>query len=382
MMILRKIIIGIIVLALVLPGCIAETNNVSFASLNNPKLLDYIRDEVYAELVANLDGEDYIVDDITAVYISQEYLEELEFNSQVNIYFGYTLAEVQAQFKDEKYVFTLGDNNETVVEKWEAYDDTYQRVLRNVAIGTGVILVCVTVSVATAGVGLTTTSLVFAASAKTGTIAALSGGLFGGVSAGVIKGVQTGDINEAVIEAALKGSEAFKWGAITGAVTGGISEISKISRAASYVDDAVLYEKGTVEIPSDLQQWQQAELRALNEYGGYEQLTFLDGKQVPFGTSGGTRPDVIRLLGDHIEAVEVKYYNLESSASVNTLYKELYREVSSRVLNLPKGSTQRIVLDVTNRGFSMDTIQTVQNGITELLKDVYPNIPIDILGVI
>ena len=381
-MILRKIIIGIIVLALVLPGCIAETNNVSFASLNNPKLLDYIRDEVYAELVANLDGEDYIVDDITAVYISQEYLEELEFNSQVNIYFGYTLAEVQAQFKDEKYVFTLGDNNETVVEKWEAYDDTYQRVLRNVAIGTGVILVCVTVSVATAGVGLTTTSLVFAASAKTGTIAALSGGLFGGVSAGVIKGVQTGDINEAVIEAALKGSEAFKWGAITGAVTGGISEISKISRAASYVDDAVLYEKGTVEIPSDLQQWQQAELRALNEYGGYEQLTFLDGKQVPFGTSGGTRPDVIRLLGDHIEAVEVKYYNLESSASVNTLYKELYREVSSRVLNLPKGSTQRIVLDVTNRGFSMDTIQTVQNGITELLKDVYPNIPIDILGVI
>ena len=381
-MILRKIIIAIIVLTLGLPGCIAETDNVSFASLNNPKLLDYIRDEVYAELVANLDGENYIVDDITAVYVSQEYLEELEFNSQVNVYFGYTLAEVQAQFKDEKYVFTLGDNNETVVEKWEAYDDTYQRVLRNVAIGTGVILVCVTVSVATAGVGLTTTSLVFAASAKTGTIAALSGGLFGGVSAGVIKGVQTGDFNEAVKEAALKGSEAFKWGAITGAVTGGISEISRITHAASYVDDAVLYEKGTVEIPSDLQQWQQAELRALNEYGGYEQLTFLDGQQVPFGTSGGTRPDVIRLLGDHIEAVEVKYYNLESSASVNTLYKELYREVSSRVLNLPKGSTQRIVLDVTDRGFSMETIQTVEKGITELLKDVYPNIPIDIMGAI
>ena len=381
-MTLRKIIIAIIVLALGLPVCIAETDNVSFPSLNNPKLLDYIRDEVYAELVANLDGEDYIVDDITAVYVSQEYLEELEFNSQVNIYFGYTLAEVQAQFKDEKYVFTLGDNNETIVEKWEAYDDTYQRVLRNVAIGTGVILVCVTVSVATAGVGLTTTSLVFAASAKTGTIAALSGGLFGGVSAGVIKGVQTGDINEAVKEAALRGSEAFKWGAISGAVTGGISEISKITRAASYVDDAVLYEKGTVEIPSDLQQWQQAELRALNEYGGYEQLTFLDGQQVPFGTSGGTRPDVIRLLGDHIEAVEVKYYNLESSASVNTLYKELYREVSSRVLNLPKGSTQRIVLDVTDRGFSMETIQTVEKGITELLKDVYPNIPIDIMGAI
>ncbi len=30
----------------------------------------------------------------------------------------------------------------------------------------------------------------------------------------------------------------------------------------------------------------------------------------------------------------------------------------------------------------MDTIQTVEKGISELLKDVYPNIPIDIMGAI
>ncbi len=53
---------------------------------------------------------------------------------------------------------------------------------------------------------------------------ALTSGLFSGVSAGVVKGIQTGNFEEAVKTAALKGSEGFKWGAITGAVAGGAAE--------------------------------------------------------------------------------------------------------------------------------------------------------------
>lgn len=53
---------------------------------------------------------------------------------------------------------------------------------------------------------------------------ALSGGVLGGVSAGVVTGIQTGDMDAAIKSAALAGSEGFKWGAITGAISGGASE--------------------------------------------------------------------------------------------------------------------------------------------------------------
>ena len=352
----------------------------SFNGLNDPKLLQYVEDSVYAELVSEFSSEDYIVENVSATYISKEYLEELAYNSQANVFFGYTLAELDAQFQGTRSVFTLGDNGETIVKPFEGYDDTYERVLKNVAIGTGVILVCVTVSVVTGGAGLAPISMVFAASAKTATTFALSSSLIGGVSAGVVEGFQTKDFDAALKAAALGGSEGFKWGAISGALIGGASELSAIHRASTAVEGATEYAKGSIDIADDLPQWRQAELRALNETGGYEQLSYLNGQQVPFGTQGATRPDVVQLLGDHIEAIEVKYYNLESQASLGTLYSELEREVAARVANLPAGSTQRIILDVTGRGFTEATCNAVKTNIWKVLENIYPNIPIEIVG--
>ena len=352
----------------------------SFTGLNDPKLLQYVEDSVYSELVSEFSSEDYIIENVSATYISKEYLEELAYNSQANIFFGYTLAERDAQFQGTRYVFTLGDNGETIVKPFEGYDDTYEKVLKNVAIGTGVILVCVTVSVVTGGAGLAPVSMVFAASAKTATTFALSSSLIGGVSAGVIEGIQTKDFDAALKAAALGGSEGFKWGAISGALIGGATELSAIHRASSAVEGATEYAKGSIDIADDLPQWRQAELRALNETGGYEQLSYLNGQQVPFGTQGATRPDVVQFLGDHIEAIEVKYYNLESQASLGTLYSELEREVAARVANLPAGSTQRIILDVTGRGFTEATCNAVKTNIWSVLENIYPNIPIEIVG--
>ena len=122
-------------------------------------------------------------------------------------------------------------------------------------IGTGVILVCVTVSAVTAGSGLVTTSIIFAAAAKTGATAALSGAALGGAAAGIIKGYETGDIQEALKSTALKGSESFKWGAIAGAITGGLQELRAIKRLAENLESAVLYEKGSVQIPEDALKW-------------------------------------------------------------------------------------------------------------------------------
>lgn len=195
-----------------------------FSGMNDPNLLRYTEDIIYQNLVNSLDSELYFVENVSAIYISQEYIDELAYNSQANIYFGYTLQELSEQFHGKKYVFTLGDDGTTIVTEFEDYDDTYDRALKNVAIGTGVILVCVTVSVVSGGLGAPAVSMIFAASAKTGTIMALSGGSIGGISAGIVTGIQTGDMDEALKAAALAGSEGYKWGAFSGAVSGGIGQ--------------------------------------------------------------------------------------------------------------------------------------------------------------
>lgn len=126
---------------------IPEYNN-----LNDPDLLRYVEDSVYAEVVNNLD-DGYFVQNVSAVYVSKEYLEEVSYNSKSNIFFGYTFAELDEQFQGTRYVFTLSDENETTVKAFKGYDDTYEQAIKNVAIGSGVILVCVTVSVISGGIG-------------------------------------------------------------------------------------------------------------------------------------------------------------------------------------------------------------------------------------
>ena len=197
---------------------------ISFESLNDSDLLNYVEDNVYDGLVEQLNSDGYFVENVSAVYISQEYIDELSFNSQSNIFFGYTLAELDEAFQGTRYVFTLGDEGDTVVKAFEDYDDTYEQVIKNVAIGTGVILVCVTVSVVSGGAGAPAVSMIFAAAAKSGTVFALSSGAFSGIAAGITTGIQTGDMEQAKKAAALAGSEGFKWGAITGAISGGASE--------------------------------------------------------------------------------------------------------------------------------------------------------------
>lgn len=196
-----------------------------YDSLDDAELLAHVEDLVYRDTVASLNTDEYVVESVSAVYISKEYLDEIAFNSQSNIYFGYTLAELDKIFQGTKYIFTLGDDGTTTVQELQVIEDVYsETMLKNVAIGTGVILVCVTVSVVTAGAGAPAVSMIFAASAKNATTFAVSSAAFGGISAGVVKGIQTGDFNEAMDVAAMGASEGFKWGAISGAVVGGGKE--------------------------------------------------------------------------------------------------------------------------------------------------------------
>ena len=90
-------------------------NSLGFTSLDDPDLLRYVEDTVYADLVSQLDSENYFVENVEAVYISKEYLDELAYNSQENIYFGYRLSDLQDAFQGDKFIFTHGENGQTDV---------------------------------------------------------------------------------------------------------------------------------------------------------------------------------------------------------------------------------------------------------------------------
>ncbi len=86
-----------------------------YDSLDDDGLLAYVEDAVYRDAVASFDSDEYFIENVSAVYISKEYLEEAAFNSQTNIYFGYTLAELDEVFQGTKYIFTLSDDGTTTV---------------------------------------------------------------------------------------------------------------------------------------------------------------------------------------------------------------------------------------------------------------------------
>jgi hypothetical protein len=211
-----------------------------FDDLGDEELLDYVKDNVYQKVVKELNSEAYYVEKVDAVYVSKEYLEEVSYNSQASIFFGFTLEEIEEEYGDEKYVFTVNDEGKRVVRAYEDYDDTYEQIIKNIAIGTGVILVCVTVSAVTAGAGAAAVSMIFATSAKTGTVMALSSGTLGGVATGIITGIEKGDMNEALKAGALVGSDSFKWGAITRAIAGGASGTVKYTKAMKTLKGAEL----------------------------------------------------------------------------------------------------------------------------------------------
>lgn len=237
----EKIVSIVLCLALLLTGCssagvqddsnVSNTNNIEqtdelnmeFSGMNDEALLTYVEDLVYTETINNLQSDEYVVEEVRAVYLSKEYLDEVAYNSQSNLYFGYTIEELNQFFQDSRYVFTLSEEGTTTVQELQEIKEVdSETILKNVAIGTGVILICVTVSAVSAGVGApAAVTAIFAASAKTATTFALSSSAFGAVSAGIVRGYQTGDLDEALEAATLAGSEGFKWGAISGGVIGG-----------------------------------------------------------------------------------------------------------------------------------------------------------------
>lgn len=209
----------------------SASEDLAFTGLDDPDLLQYVEDSVYAELVNNLDSDDYFIENVEGAYVSKEYLEEVAYNSQENIYFGYTLSELNEVFEGQEFIFTLGADGQTTAVPMEEYDGTFGDVIRNVAIGTGVILLCVTVSAVSSGLGAPAVSAIFALSAKSAAAAGLASGAVAGTAKGIVEGVRSGDMSEAFKAGVFDASAGFMLGAVGGALTGGAVKAARLKGA-------------------------------------------------------------------------------------------------------------------------------------------------------
>ena len=294
---------------------VVDLDKIDYKSLDDSNLQNLMMENIYSGLEANLSSDDYVVKSIAMTYISKEYIEELNYNNKSNIYFGFTLSELANMFQDKKYVFTVNDKNETIVKEFEFSNDNYKRMLSNVCIGTGIILGCATISILSTGTAI---SAIFMMSAKTATTMALSSAVIDGVLSYGVEYIKTGNTDKALNEGLVNSTEGFKMGAILGAVSGGSVEI------ASQLNQSKKFKN-----PNPVKRGQEGEKIAYNKYGGRQQEAYLNGNIVSSNTNGSVRPDLIRDVKGHLEAIETKDYNLDSSTSRRNLIKIL-REVGGR----------------------------------------------------
>ncbi len=388
---MKKILIQLIVVSVILSGCSRPSYNQN--NVDNNSEITFTDEEIrefeallsegneetvykgeidltYTEILNDLlyegldeslnNGQDdlYEIESINTQYISKEYLEELAYNSKSNILFGYSVEDIERMTDGQKYVFTLDNNNETSIEIFESTKDTtFRKTLLNLAKGGGVILIDV---IATKAGGLVFHT-VFACNALTVLKISAGVGAAGFIIGALITGIQTKDINEALKKGAYYGSEAFKW--------------------TSYIGVAADLTQNLLELMAHSpRNWRESELKVLDRYGGKEQIPYFQGKIDEKKPSGCSIPDIVRTLKDgKIEAIEVKNYKLDSVRQIKKLADKLYKQVSSRVKNLPVGSLQRIVLDLGGKKYDMHYVEKIIKLLQYVLKDVYPNIPIDVL---
>jgi hypothetical protein len=108
--------------------------------------------------------------------------------------------------------------------------------------------------------------------------------------------------------------------------------------------------------------WQDSETNVENDLAGQgyrKQVSFKDGEEVPYGTKGSTRPD-------HYtpgNSVEVKNYDVSTSAGRSNLVRNVVDQAAKRAANLPEGTTQSLRIDVRGQSVSVDTLNEMASRI-------------------
>ncbi len=95
--------------------------------------------------------------------------------------------------------------------------------------------------------------------------------------------------------------------------------------------------------------WRQSELDAVNDFPNYlTQKSFIDKKEVPYGTKGSVRPDFYT----NGSSIDIKNYNLTTSSRRNNLASNIEKQYFQRLKNLPAGTNQSVIIDIRGQNVS------------------------------
>lgn len=205
--------------------------DLDFVDIQDPGALDALEEQIYTELVLQLDSTEYFVENVEAIYISDEYLEELEFNSQANIFFGYTLEQLNEFYEGQRYIFTLGQDGQTVVQEFVNAENSYDQIVKNLAVGAGVIVVSAVV-VCLIGPEPVTLSNIMTCAVSIGKAPAAK--FFGSMFKTIVVNRSAEHFGQIVQEAALESSSSFAWSAFTGSLkSAGKATLSLLGRESN-----------------------------------------------------------------------------------------------------------------------------------------------------
>ncbi|WP_370710350.1 hypothetical protein [Paraburkholderia sp. IW21] len=140
--------------------------------------------------------------------------------------------------------------------------------------------------------------------------------------------------------------------------------------APGYVPSNAIFNSGNGERPSP----RQSEKDVGSDLGsGHDpQISYKDGKQVSYGTSGSVRPDFV--AADGAVSFEVKNYNIATNSS--GLINNVAKQVVQRQANLPAGMEQQIVIDTRGQTVTPGQRSAIVQGIVQKSNGIIN--PIDI----
>ena len=159
-----------------------------------------------------------------------------------------------------------------------------------------------------------------------------AGYLFSQILAAVGLGCAKSCIDEGIATATTRtGTIGDHKGAVSGAVESGSKGGSATSRPT----------------------WRQSELDAATEFPGYaDQKSFINGKEVSYGTKGSVRPDYYK----EGFSVDIKNYNIENASGRSNLARNIEKQYYQRIENLPNGTKQSVMIDIRGQSVSDEVL--------------------------
>ncbi len=103
-----------------------------------------------------------------------------------------------------------------------------------------------------------------------------------------------------------------------------------------------------------------AEIDVVNDFPNYStQKSFIDGKEVPYGTKGSVRPDFYT----NASSIDIKNYNVTTSSGRSNLASNIKKQYLQRLDDLPAGTKQSVMIDIRGQNVSDEALESLYNNI-------------------